>query len=64
MRMARSGSFTCVSGIETLNVSRGRLPSRAVKLIREWASQHEEELLANWQLMVAEEPLSKIDPLP
>lgn len=41
----------------------GSLPPRALRLVREWASLHEEELLANWKRAQALQPLDPIDPL-
>lgn len=41
----------------------GDMPKRQVKLISAWAEIHKEELLANWQLAVNEQPLYKIAPL-
>jgi Domain of unknown function (DUF4160) len=58
------GGNKAVIEIATLNITQGKFPRRALNLVREWASQHEEELLANWQLGVAEVPFTKIDPLP
>ena len=41
----------------------GALPSRALRLVREWTLLHAEELLANWDRARAEEPLLPIEPL-
>ena len=49
--------------IETLQVSEGRLPRRALALVLEWAAEHREELLEDWQLAEQHEPLNEIDPL-
>lgn len=49
--------------IESLNITKGKFPRRATNLVREWAAQHEQDLLTNWQLMLADEPFVKIDPL-
>jgi hypothetical protein len=35
----------------------------ALRLIREWASSHRDELVANWNRMKAGEPLERIEPL-
>jgi hypothetical protein len=48
----------------TLDVSRGHLPSRQMKLVRRWADLHRDELLANWKRARADEPLTSIAPLP
>jgi hypothetical protein len=38
----------------------GRLPTRAAKLVREWAAEHQAELLEDWRRAVALEPLNRI----
>lgn len=35
----------------------------ALRLIRQWARQHEAEIRANWQRMKADKPLEAIEPL-
>jgi hypothetical protein len=40
------------------------LPPRALRLVRQWARLHPEELTDNWTLAQALEPLVPIDPLP
>jgi hypothetical protein len=45
-------------------VLRGEIPDRALRLVREWADEHRDELLANWaRIQVPEQP-HPIDPLP
>jgi hypothetical protein len=41
----------------------GSLPPRALRLVREWAGLHRDELLANWSRARDYEPLAPIDPL-
>ncbi|MFZ0380775.1 MAG: DUF4160 domain-containing protein [Solirubrobacteraceae bacterium] len=41
----------------------GTVPPRALRLVREWAQLHEDELLANWVRARNNEPLEAIDPL-
>lgn len=41
----------------------GDMPKRQIKLISAWAEIHKEELLANWELAMNEQPLYKISPL-
>lgn len=41
----------------------GSLPPRALRLVREWASLHQDELLANWEHVRNLEPLVAIEPL-
>ncbi len=42
----------------------GSLPRRALELVREWASLHQDELEANWERARRSEPLQSIEPLP
>lgn len=46
--------------IETGEILAGMLPSRAVRLVREWALEHREELLLNWQRAVDLKSLQRI----
>ncbi|HEX3854970.1 MAG TPA: DUF4160 domain-containing protein [Polyangiaceae bacterium] len=41
----------------------GSLPSRALRLVRQWARLHREELLANWHRARVYQPLESIEPL-
>ena len=41
----------------------GSMPTKQSKLIAAWAEIHQEELLANWELAICEQPLYKIEPL-
>jgi len=41
----------------------GGLPAGKIKLVQAWIELHKEDLLANWKLAVAGEPVFKIDPL-
>jgi hypothetical protein len=45
------------------NLTDGEMPKAQVKLIAAWAEIHHDELLANWELAINEEPLYKIEPL-
>ena len=50
--------------IATLDILRGTLPERALRMVREWASIHRDELAANWErLQLPDQPLP-IPPLP
>ena len=53
------------SGIEirTLQVLEGRIPPRALGLVVEWASQHQDELMQDWELARNEQQPERIDPL-
>ena len=41
----------------------GDMPKKQMKLIAAWAELHKDELLANWELAISEQPLYKIAPL-
>ena len=49
--------------IETLEVLGGSLPDRALRLVREWAKLHRDELEDDWRRARDHEPLSRIPPL-
>lgn len=49
--------------IEDGSVLGGSLPSAKMKLVQAWIEIHREELLADWKLAVAGEPIFKINPL-
>jgi hypothetical protein len=49
--------------IRTLAILRGRLPSKALNLVNEWAQLHRDALLAQWERARRHEPLEKIKPL-
>ncbi len=48
----------------TLRVLNGSLPPRALRLVRQWARLHPDELQRDWELAQQLEPLVAIDPLP
>ena len=60
---ARYGGEKAFIEIESLRVLEGWLPPRALGLVIEWAIQHQEELLANWEEVVHNRPPRKIKPL-
>lgn len=41
----------------------GEMPKGKIKLIQAWSELHRDELVANWELAINEEPLYKIEPL-
>ena len=49
--------------IEDGRVLAGSLPKQKMKLVEAWLEIHKEDLLANWKLAVAGEPVFRIDPL-
>jgi hypothetical protein len=50
--------------IQTLAIMAGHLPSRALGMVVEWASLHQEELMALWDSAQNLVPLHKVTPLP
>ena len=49
--------------IEAVAVIAGGLPPRATRLVRDWADQHQAQLLENWDLARRHQALHPIDPL-
>ena len=60
---ARYGKDNVAIEISSLRVLEGQISPRALGLVVEWASQHERELLANWDLAKHSQPIKKIPPL-
>ena len=60
---AKYNEFEALIDIKTLGVSKGKLPSKALSLIVEWASNHQEELMNNWELCRNDKTPNKIAPL-
>lgn len=58
------GGAQALIDIRALTVFGGRLPPRALGLVIEWASIHQDELLDLWDRAQAQQPLDRIDPLP
>ena len=61
---ARYAEFEATIEIATLNILEGTLPSRALKLVQEWAIIHREELLEDWRLCRENSHPVRIEPLP
>lgn len=60
---ARYGSYKVEVEIRTLAILAGNLPPRAMGMVVEWASNHQEELMENWNLAQARDMLRSIHPL-
>jgi hypothetical protein len=60
---ARYGKDKAAIGIEPIQALEGRLPPRALGLVVEWASEHQEELRTNWNAVQADLPPTRIEPL-
>lgn len=54
--------YTAVINIEDGTV-KGEMPRKELSLIFQWLDLHKEELLNNWELSIARQPLLKISPL-
>jgi hypothetical protein len=57
------GGDEAIVSIETLQVTRGRLPRRALALVLEWADVHRAELMENWELCRQHQMPRAISPL-
>ncbi len=60
---ARYGNDKAEYNIQTLELLAGKLPKRAHLLVVEWALEHRDELLKNWELAIVPATLDKIKPL-
>jgi phosphomannomutase len=59
----RYGTDQAAIEIRTLRVLEGRIPPRAIGLVMEWASNHQEELLAAWEQARRGDTPNRIEPL-
>ncbi len=57
------GDDEALVDINTLGLFAGRLPPRALSLVIEWASLHQQELLDCWRQARDHQPPGKIEPL-
>jgi hypothetical protein len=60
---AEYGDHQASIAIDDGTVLAGSLPQSKMKLVQAWIEIHREDLLANWKLAVAGEPIFRIDPL-
>ncbi|MGZ5008706.1 MAG: DUF4160 domain-containing protein [Methylobacter sp.] len=60
---AEYNEFRVSIAIENLGLIEGKLPSKAMSLVVEWAQEHQEELLANWNSIKETGNYHKIEPL-
>lgn len=60
---ARYGQFKIEIAIKTLTVLAGKLPPKALGLVMEWATLHQDDLMADWALARDNAGLISIDPL-
>lgn len=52
-----------VINIRTLELTEGKLPRRALELVRDWAELHQEELMRDWELCQQHQQPVQIAPL-
>lgn len=60
---AKYADQTAAFSIQDLRIIEGHLPKRVVSLVLEWAFEHRNELMQNWELAVNKKVLHKIAPL-
>ena len=60
---AEYGDEEAIFNINTLGIIAGRLPSRVLGMVVEWASMHQNELRDEWKKAQNMESLGKIPPL-
>ncbi|WP_373515861.1 DUF4160 domain-containing protein [Persicitalea sp.] len=61
--LSEYGEEEALFNIQTLEILEGRLSKRAKMLVVEWALEHREELVSNWNKARKPEELNKIEPL-
>ncbi len=59
----RYGRQKAIININNLSLIEGKLSSRVLGLVIEWAYLHQDKLLENWELARLNKPLKKIEPL-
>jgi len=57
------GDHEVLIDINTLAVFAGNITPRALGLVIEWTTLHQDELLIDWQRAQSQKPLKKIEPL-
>jgi hypothetical protein len=60
---AEYNEYKAAIAIETLGVLEGKLPSKVLSLVIEWAAEHKEELAENWETIRTTGRFYKISPL-
>lgn len=60
---ARYGEYQILVSINSLSVMRGKFPSRALGMVIEWASLHQQELMDAWNDLRDSELPERIQPL-
>jgi hypothetical protein len=52
-----------VFSIDPIELITGELPRRQQRLVEAWMELYQDELMENWRLAVAGEPINKVPPL-
>ena len=60
---ARYNEFKCAISLPNLEVLEGKLPTRVLSLVMEWAQKHVSELEENWNLVINDKMPKAIAPL-
>lgn len=60
---AEYAEFAAVISIPDGKVIAGNLPSSKLKLVAAWVEIHKDELMADWKLAIAGQPVFKIEAL-
>lgn len=60
---AKYGDSKAAISIKDLTLQEGQLPKRVLSLVLEWAFDHREELMEDWELARQHKQLHKIEPL-
>jgi hypothetical protein len=60
---ARYGDYKISVDIRSLSILEGTLPPRALGMVIEWASLHQDELLEGWNMARQQHTPKKIEPL-
>jgi phosphomannomutase len=60
---AKYGDYKAEIDIQTLQILKGDLPKRAKALVLEWADEHRNELMQDWELARKNQELNDIEPL-
>lgn len=60
---AKYGEFVAEIDIRTLEIINGNLPKRAKALVLEWADDHRDDLMLDWDLARKMAELKPIEPL-
>ncbi len=49
--------------IVNIQVNKGSLPNKQLKIVLAWCAIHQDELMQNWELCKQDKPLNRINPI-